>query len=46
MKKTIKIDDEIYKLIKKLAQDKNITINQLMIKLLELNLKEMMIHER
>ena len=46
MKKTIKIDDEIYKLIKKLARDKNMTINQLMIKLLELNLKEMMIHER
>ncbi len=42
MKKTIKIDDETYMLIKKLAQDKNITMNQLIIKLLEFRLlKEM-----
>ena len=42
MKKTIKIDDESYKLIKKLAQDKNMTMNQLIIKLLEFGLlKEM-----
>ena len=42
MKKTIKIDDETYKLIKKLSQDKNMTMNQLIIKLLEFGLlKEM-----
>jgi hypothetical protein len=42
MKKIIKIDDETYMLIKKLAQDKNITMNQLIIKLLEFRLlKEM-----
>ena len=42
MKKTIKIDDETYMLIKKLAQDKNMTMNQLIIKLLEFGLlKEM-----
>ena len=37
MKKTIKIDDETYKLIKKLAQDKNMTMNQFIIKLFEFN---------
>ena len=38
----IKIDKETHELIKKLAQDKNITMNQLMIKLLEFGLlKEM-----
>lgn len=42
MKKKIKIDDETYMLIKKLAQDKNMTMNQLIIKLLEFGLlKEM-----
>jgi len=42
MKKTIKMDDETYKLIKKLAQDKNMTMNQFIIKLLEFGLlKEM-----
>ena len=42
MEKKIKIDDETYKLIKKLAQDKNMTMNQLIIKLLEFGLlKEM-----
>lgn len=42
MEKKIKIDDETYMLIKKLAQDKNMTMNQLIIKLLEFGLlKEM-----
>lgn len=42
MVKKIKIDDETYMLIKKLAQDKNMTMNQLIIKLLEFGLlKEM-----
>ena len=42
MEKKIKIDDETYMLIKKLAQDKNMTMNQLIIKLLEYGLlKEM-----
>ena len=37
-----KINKETHELIKKLAQDKNITMNQLMIKLLEFGLlKEM-----
>lgn len=42
MEKKIKIDDETYMLIKKLAKDKNMTMNQLIIKLLEFGLlKEM-----
>lgn len=42
MEKKIKIEDETYMLIKKLAQDKNMTMNQLIIKLLEFGLlKEM-----
>ena len=42
MEKKIKIDDKTYMLIKKLAKDKNMTINQLIIKLLEFGLlKEM-----
>ena len=42
MEKKIKIADETYMLIKKLAQDKNMTMNQLIIKLLEFGLlKEM-----
>lgn len=42
MEKKIKIDDENYMLIKKLAQDKNMTMDQLIIKLLEFGLlKEM-----
>lgn len=42
MVKKIKIDDETYMLIKKLAQDKSMTMNQLIIKLLEFGfLKEM-----
>ena len=42
MEKKIKIDDETYMLIKKLAQDKNMTMDQLIIKLLEFGLlKEM-----
>ncbi len=42
MEKRIKIDDETYMLIKQLAKDKNMTMNQLIIKLLEFGLlKEM-----
>lgn len=42
MEKKIKIYDETYMLIKKLAKDKNMTMNQLIIKLLEFGLlKEM-----
>lgn len=42
MEKKIKIDDKTYTLIKKLAKDKNMTINQLIIRLLEFGLfKEM-----
>ena len=42
MEVKIKIDKETNELIKKLVQDKNITMNQLMIKLLEFGLlKEM-----
>ncbi len=42
MEVKIKIDKETHELIKKLAQDKNLTMNQLMIKLLEFGLlKEM-----
>ncbi len=42
MEVKIKINKETHELIKKLAQDKNITMNQLMIKLLEFGLlKEM-----
>ena len=42
MEKKIKIDDETYMLIKKLSKDKNMTMNQLIIKLLEFGLlKEM-----
>ena len=42
MEKKIKIDDETYMLIKKIAEDKNMTTNQLIIKLLEFGLlKEM-----
>ena len=42
MEKKIKIDDENYMLIKKLTKDKNMTMNQLIIKLLEFGLlKEM-----
>lgn len=42
MEVKIKIDKETHELINKLAQDKNITMNQLMIKLLEFGLlKEM-----
>lgn len=42
MEVKIKIDKETHKLIKKLAQDKNMTMNQFMIKLLEFGLlKEM-----
>lgn len=42
MEVKIKIDKETHELIKKLAQDKNISMNQLMIKLLEFGLlKEM-----
>lgn len=38
MEVKIKIDKETHELIKKLAQDKNLTMNQLMIKLLEFGL--------
>lgn len=42
MEVKIKINKETHELIKKLAQDKNITMNQLMNKLLEFGLlKEM-----
>ena len=38
MEVKIKIDKETHELIKKLAQDKNLTMNQLIIKLLEFGL--------
>ena len=42
MIKHIKIDDDTYKIIKKISKDKNIIMNQLIIKLLEFELlKEM-----